>query len=189
MPAIHGDEDVKIADGHFSPPRSEDTAERAAREYLEQKSVGNIERARELGSLFARAVLDDSGLLAEELKQKSMLVRHHIYLLYTYIANRVIAEYAPSPILAQTSLNRFYKDIETASEDLYRHVNDMAAFSLYILCERSKNRTDNEIGLIFAELCGLREDAAMIEYGNRLFRTFYNACAEQIKTISYKAAE
>jgi hypothetical protein len=91
--------------------------------------------------------------------------------------------------LAQTSLSQYYKAVETASEALYRHVNDMAAFSLYILCERSRNRTDDELGLIFAELCGLREDTAMIAYGNRLFRIFYDACVEQVKAIPYMTVE
>jgi hypothetical protein len=185
MTALGGDEDIKIADGRFGAIRSEDTSERAARDYLEQKSAGNIDRARELGRQFARAVLEDAGILADELKQKPMQVQHHIYLLYTYVTNRVVADYSPSPILAQTCLNQYYKAVEDASEDLYRHVNDMAAFSLYILCERSRNRTDDEIGLIFAELSGMRDNVAMIEYGNSLFRAFYSACREQIKAVPF----
>jgi hypothetical protein len=179
------DDDIKIADGHYSAPKPEDTSERAAREYLDQKRAGNIDRARELGRLLARAVLDERGPLADELTGKSMQARHHIYLLYTYVANRAIAEKAPSSILAQTSLSEYFKEIEAVSPELYRHVNDMAAFSLYIRCERSRTRTDDEIGRIFAELAGCRDDHAMAAYGNGLFRGFYDACEKQIEAVPY----
>lgn len=180
------DEDIKIADGHFSSSRSEDSSEIAAREFLRQKQSGNIKRARELGAVFARALLmPEEGPLAGALSRKPMQMQHHIYLLYTYVVNRVIAEHSPDSILAQTSLNVFYSEIETASPEVFRHVNDMAAFSLYILCERSRNRSDDEIGRIFAELCGMKDDPETFRYGNELFHKLYEACAEKIRGTPY----
>lgn len=189
LAAAGDDEDIKIAGDRFPKP-SVDASELAAREFLRQKESGNVDRARELGKLFARAVLGvESGPLAGEMSGKPMQVQHHLYLLYTYVVNRVIAEYSPNSILAQTSLNVYYSEIEGASPALHTHVSDMAAFSLYILCERSKNRTDDEIGRIFAELCGLDNQAELREYGNQLFRKFYDACAEKIKQVPYTPVE
>jgi hypothetical protein len=81
----------------------------------------------------------------------------------------------------------FYQNIESASSELYRHVSDMAAFSLYVLCERSKNRTEAEIGAIYAGLCdfGGRED--IIKDGNAFYREIRADCAEKLDSIEFIA--
>lgn len=184
--AAQGDEDIKIAGDTFSQPSSEDISELAAQEFLRRKSSGDIDRARGLGQYFANALIDtDSGPLAGELANRSMQMRHHQYLLYSYVVNRVIAEHSPDSILAQTSLNVFYSEIEQASDELHRHVSDMAAFSLYILCERSAKRTDEEIGAIFAGLCGEEGVPETVAYGRYLYCKLYDICLEKIREIPY----
>lgn len=187
---IDGDEDIKIAPGHFSQsPRAEDAAELAAEDFLRQKRSGNVELARELGSRYARALLQmENGPLAGELKGKPQTMWPHIFLLYSYVVNHVIADHSPNSILAQTSLNVFYKDIEAASPELYRYVSDMAAFSLYILCERSRNRSDEEIGMIFAGLAGSDSDTALVRYGNELYDKLYAYCIGEIRGTPYEDA-
>lgn len=185
------DEDIKIASGPFSARSSgEDISELAARDFLMEKRAGNIERARELGIQFAQAILDTkAGPLVREMVHKPQQVQHHQYLLFSYVVNRVIAEQSPNGILAQTSLNVFYSEVEEKSPDVYKHISDMAAFSLYILCERSKCRSDEEIGQVFAQLCGGESDSTLMDYGNRLYRKLYDSCMEIIGHTPYSDVE
>jgi hypothetical protein len=176
------DDDIKIAPETFKAgPAPVDYGEEAARQFLEQKQLGNIDRARELGRAYAGDVIElengDSGRTQREL--------HHQLVLFSYIVNRVIAERSPNSIVAQSCLNMFYKSIETASEELYRHVSDMAAYSLYMLCERSRNRSDSEIGVIYAELCDFEGNEEIISEGNAFYRREYENCAEKLKGAGF----
>lgn len=181
------DDDIKIATGHFSGGGvREDSADLAAENFLRQKNSGNIDHARSVGAYFAKLALSPQlGPLADELEGKSPLVQHHLYLLYSYIVNRVIAEHSPDSILAQTSLNVFYSNIEEASPELHKHVTDMAAFSLYILCERSPNRSEDELGQVFADLLDMEDNAQMVQLGNGFYKRMYQSCMQVIKDTPY----
>jgi hypothetical protein len=54
----------------------------------------------------------------------------------------------------------------------------MAAYSLYMLCERSRSRSDSEIGVIYAELCDFEGDEEKINEGNAFYKREYENCAE-----------
>lgn len=182
---VEGDEDIKIAGEHFSVPR-EDIGELAAQDFLKQKDSGNIEKARGLGLRYAQAILyPEQGPLVDEMEGRSPLFHHHQYILYSYAVNHVIADFSPNSILAQTSLNLFYAQLEEKSPELYMHVSDTAAFSLYILCERSKTRSDDDIGRTFASLVGKEDDNTVIIYANRLYSKLYHFCVEQINAVQY----
>jgi hypothetical protein len=181
-----GDEDMKIVGDSFSPLPAEDPAETEARRFLKQKSVGNIEKARELGKLYARAVVDmtkNSPLgAAADCGQMEI---HHQLVLCSYVVNRVVAEHSPDSILAQTSLRVFYDEVERASTVMYAHISDPAAFSLYTLWERSRNRDEDEIGRIYAKLCGLEGNCKTIQDGNALHRWFIAVCTQYIENTAY----
>ena len=173
---VAGDEDIKIAGGHFASPPSADAAELAAREFLHQKQSGNIDSAHKLGESFAGLLWDlaqsiimdnDLGLTQQEI--------HHRLLLCSYAVNRVIGQFSPNSIVAQTALGRFYSEVENRSNVLHRHVSDTAAFSLYILNERSGG-DDREIGKIFAKLIGHENDPDGIKQGSEVYSAFYNSC-------------
>jgi hypothetical protein len=179
------DDDIKIAGGPHKAPAAQDTAELAAREFLRQKSNGNINQARRLGERFAgelwelaqSLIMDDaSGLTQQEI--------HHRLLLCSYSANRVIAEFSPNSIVAQTALSRFYAEAEERSEVLYRHISDTAAFSLYILSERSGDNPA-EIGKIYAKLSGNEGDAGKTRQGNEVYQGFYQRCKGIIEQVEY----
>lgn len=178
------DDDIKIAPDTFTAVAT-DSAEEAARQFLKQKNSGNIEKARELGKTFSDAIIHiENGPLG---KETACTVRewHHKLLLYSYVVNRVIAEYSPNSILAQTSLNVFYSGIEAESPELHSHVSDMAAFSLYVLCERTKNRNSDDIGEIYANLCDFGGDQEKIGEGNMFYNKVYVFCKEKIEAIQY----
>ncbi len=185
---IREDEDIKIAPKTFKPNRPPlDSGEEAARQFLEQKELGNIEKARELGASFAQAVINlEDGPVAERGKKRTQRELHNQIVLYSYIVNRVIADHSPNSIVAQSCLGVFYKTVEAASAELFSHISDMAAFSLYVLCERSKNRTDDEIGVIYAELCDFDGREEIIAEGNAFYRRIYAYCAEKIGGVEFK---
>ena len=180
------DDDIKIATGSFAH-RQADSDEEAVRQFLTQKNSGNIEKARLLGELYADVLVKNarSPVFACE-KNLMQLEHHHRLLLYSFIVNRVIAENSPNSILAQTSLNVFYSEIEKVSPELHRHVCDMAAFSLYILCERSPNRGDEEFGAIYAGLCGFGGHEDIIAEGNAFYKKAYDFCTDKIKAVHYE---
>ena len=182
--ADSNDEDMKVVGGSFPSRKAEDPAEAVARQFLRQKKSGNIEKARTLGSAFAQMLLQFAQS-PEENREKSMLEIHHRLLLCAYIVNRVIGEQAPDPLLAQTSLQVFYRDIEEESSSLYKNINDLAAFSLYMLWERSGSRDTGEIGRIYARLCNREGEIAVENEGNALYSRFHGACAEAIKSADY----
>lgn len=186
LAVVVGDEDIKIASGSFSSaPALEDSAEVAAKEFLRQKDAGNIDKARQLGKLFADSMFDfGHGPLFQTTPERTQRELHHQLLLYAYVVNRVIAEQSPNSILAQTTLNVFYSEIEAASPELHAHVSDMAAFSLYILCER-KNREDCYIGKIYAGLCDFGDRQDIIDQGNRFYCDAYNFCTEMMRRTDY----
>ena len=180
-----GDEDIKIAGAHISGFPDRDPAEEGARVFLRHKDAGNIEKARALGSAFAQALADiaKSSPFGEMARIEAEI--HHQLLLCTYIVNQVISEHAPDSILAQTSLQVFYKELEEQSPPITQHVNDIAAFSLYVLWERGKTRDEREIGSIYARLCGDENNADLVERGRTLYRSFYDACSRTIRHAAY----
>lgn len=179
------DADMKIVPDKEPEPKV-DAEEIAAQEFLRQRELGNIDRARELGAYYAKGLLEPHGPLADALKDKDPAIQHQQYLLYSYVVNRVITDLSPNSILAQAALSRFYNDVEDTSPELYRHINDMAAFSLYILHNRAKANSDEEIGTVFAGLCGCEIDKELSECGSAMFRQLYAYCAEQMKKTNYR---
>ncbi len=185
---IREDEDIKIATETFKPKKPlQDSGEEAARQFLEQKELGNIEKARELGISFAEAIIQiEDGPVSGLGKARTQRELHNQIVLYSYIVNRVIAEHCPNSIVAQSCLGVFYKTVESACAELFSHVSDMAAFSLYVLCERSKNRTDDDIGVIYAELCDFDGREEIISEGNAFYRKLYDYCAEKVGGADFR---
>jgi hypothetical protein len=105
--------------------------------------------------------------------------------LFSYVVNRVIADISPNSIIAQTALNVFYSRVEETAPHLAEYMRDMAAFSLYILCKRSEHRDDDEIGTVFARTCEDEDNKALVQEGNRLYRSFYEQCVRLHEQAGY----
>lgn len=187
--AVTGDDaDMKIASGSFSKPPPEDTTEEEVRLYLEHKRLGNVEKARRLGSLYAEALLRHANELFPEDADPADTPdnrAHHQLLLHSYVINKVIAEYSPNSILAQTTLNCFYEELEAASEKIAAHVKDMAGLSLYILYERTEEKKEDEFGRIYARLCVGEDEEDVAAEGNELYRRTYRASKELFDSVQY----
>jgi hypothetical protein len=179
------DDDMKIVGGgSISDPTPEDAAEAAAKQFLLHKSTGNIDKARTLGIDYAHTILEFANKTpCPELTESEI---HHQILLCSYVVNRVIADKSPDSILAQTTLNVFYDEIEASSLELHRHINDTAAFSLYILSDRSGEGDSAEIGEIYAGLCGFEKDQDKMKAGSQVFESFYRVCADMMQNARYQ---
>lgn len=191
--AVAGDDDMKIAaPGGFSKnTRPEDSSELAAKEFLDLKRSGDIDKARGLGERYAAMLLEKGREICALTRDSEVSLRAHQQLvLCSYTINRVISEHSPNSILAQTALNVFYSRLEEDSPELYRHISDMAAFSLYILCERSHTCSDDSgVGGVYARLCGSGDDAQIIAEGGALYRKLYDCFFEEHQKTAYSAAQ
>ena len=186
--ATDEDADMKIAPRSFSAgPKDEASGQDEAEDYLRQKSAGNIPLARSLGERYADLLMaeakDNFDPWPTELAEG--LRAHHRLLLLTYVVNRAVAELSPNSILAQTTLNVFYSELEEKVPQLDKYIRDMGSYSLYVLCERSHSRTDDEIGKIFARLCADKDNSLLIDEGNRHYQEYYAACKELHRQTRY----
>lgn|GEM_PF-787271 len=181
------DEDMRIATGKYSRQNGEE-AEAAAQEYLKQKKLGNIKQARALGQAYSDEMVKIScRLLARESAgdETSSRILHQKILLLSYVINRIIADKTPNSILAQTAINVFYSALEQTEPNLHQHACDMAAYSLYILCERSHKGSDGEIGQVYAGLCGFGDDPARVQEGQYLYTEYYASCEKIFDTVEF----
>ncbi|MCL2579901.1 MAG: hypothetical protein FWE32_07690 [Oscillospiraceae bacterium] len=191
--AASGDEDadMKIAPGsggsiRDTEPAAEE-AEAEAQNYLRQKSSGNIDLARALGSSYAALVMAEAKDKFDPWPEgmAEALQAHHALLLFSYVINRVVADLSHNSILAQTTLNVFYCEIETKAPGLDKYIRDMASYSLYILCERSSQCPTDQVGKIFARLCGDKDNERLIARGHTLFADYYARCKQLHEQTRY----
>ena len=182
------DADMKIAPESFShTAKSEDNAEVEARDYLLQKNAGNISLARALGEQYAALLMQEAKTNFDPWPEgmAESLLAHHRLLLFSFVVNRVVAELSPNSILAHTTLNVFYNEIEEKAPQLDANIRDMASYSLYILCERSEGCTKDQVGKIFARLCADKDNERLIAQGQQYYHAYYDACSRLHRETKY----
>jgi len=184
------DADMKIAPKHFSSgPESEDIseAEAEALNYMRQKSAGNIQLARALGERYATLLMQEAKTNFDPWPEglADSLRAHHRMLLFSYVVHRVVADLSPNPLLTYTALNVFYSELEEKAPQLEKSTRDMASYSLYVLCERRESCTDDKIGIIYAQLCGDKDNKVLIDEGDRYFHAYYDICVQLHRQTNY----
>lgn len=184
------DTDIKIAPEKMSSAGTEQGFEEARQEaevYLRQKSLGNVGKARTLGGQFADLLIEtvEKNFNPWPEQMADSLRAHHLVLLFSYAVNRVVTQLSPNSILAHTALGVFYNEVETRVPELDKCIKDMASYSLYVLCERGSSCTDQEIGKIYARLCGDRDNPALIDEGEAAFMSYHKSCAELHERARY----
>ena len=189
--ADDGDADMKIAPKSFSRAADDDRFSDAdLQEYMRHKSSGNIDLARGLGERYAALLIEEARQnfepWPEELAQS--LRAHQRLLMFSYVVSHVTAELCPSSILAQTTLNVFYDQIEQKAPQLDKYIRDMASYSLYVLCDRSSACLDGEVGKIYARLCGDKDNQRLIGEGAHYYRVYSQACQQLMRQTDYAQA-
>lgn len=173
-----GDDDMKIApsDGFFAKKNADESAELSAQRFMQMKESGDIEKAHKLGENCAETLKKEVQKFCD--LDNLNLKEHHYIVLYTYAVNKSTYLFTPNSIIAQTILNVFYANIEESSPKINMHISDMAAFSLYMLCERTGECDPKQIGAVYAKLCGAEEDENTIKEGAILFDDMIKKLAE-----------
>lgn len=176
------DEDIKIAPDSMSELFAPvDTAQDAADAFVQQRSNGNIGKARRLGKKLARA-LPKSIAQYQQLPQTPQVLRQ-VQLLYTYLVFTTIQEQSPDSILAQTALRVYQQTVQAASEEAYDAVVDSAGFTLYRLAQRR----GEDPGSVFAELCGHPGDEQLAEVGQALYKRYQEHCITLCERAGYQS--
>ena len=179
---LAADEDIKIAPDSMSELFAPvDTAQDAADAFVQQRSNGNIARARRLGKKLARA-LPHSIAKCKQLPQTPQVLRQ-VQLLYTYLVFTTIQEQSPNSILAQTALRVYQQAVQAASAEAYDAAVDSAGFTLYRLAQRRGEAP----GSVFAELCGHPDDARLTEAGQALYRRYQEHCITLCGRAGYQS--
>lgn len=161
-----GDSDMKIAGGRWSArPREEGNA--VARDYLAQRELGNIQRAKQLGEEFA-CLVEQWGDRQDGAEAPPFA--HAYYCMLAFGVNQAVEHFFPNSILAQTALSAFYDRLGSCCPACSKAAGDSAAFSLFLLAIRGRQPAQQAVGGVFAELCGRQEAAAWAagQYGSFL---------------------
>lgn len=182
----YNDDDIKIAPEDLSKlftnenPQADDNIDLLMR----QRANGNAAKAKNLGKQYVEDLLDcvwtkspeDINADTFELQTK---------LLFAYVVHRIISDYSPNHIVANSALSSFYEHLEDADPKLSEQINDNAAFSLYVLLHRSGDENAEKVGKIFADVCDASEgsDCAMI--GEGAYARFLSACTQRMLNAEF----
>ncbi|MEM1484087.1 hypothetical protein V6615_04300 [Oscillospiraceae bacterium PP1C4] len=175
----YDDSDMKIVPDR--PSEIFDTSEGAANAFVREKSNGNMDKARVLGTQLAIELTAESkggatlfgvGAFDNEhtVKQRKVM--------FAYVVKKVIEDMAPNSIVAQSALSAFYETIQQTSPEIYELATDTAAFSLYNLSARTSPEDPCAIGNVFALLCDREDDPVFVRYGCELASYFTMYCTQ-----------
>jgi hypothetical protein len=152
--------------------------------FLRQRAIGNTTRAKKLGRRYVEDLMDcvwtrpPAGVDAVEFERQ-------LKLLFAYAVHRIIEDFSPNHIVANTALSSFYEAIEEADPALFSDLNDNAAFSLYLYLHRTGTECASSIGKTFARLCGAAEDSDCAIIGESAYVRFVGACAQRMIGAGY----
>lgn len=183
------DNDIKI----FSTTKSDDKIDEIAliAEMNEQRSNGNIDKARKLGTYLAAIFVDDRALLKD---LESALgdvdfpkpVLFQVKILMFFAAEYCINSTLPKMILKNTAINALYDSIRDEASEFYKEFSDGAEYSFYYLAIRKGNDIIHDIGSSFSMLCGKERDEAFTALGERLWSVVSKKIQEIIASYDFK---
>lgn len=176
------DSDIKI----FSSKKNDDKIDEIAliAEMNEQRSNGNIDKARKLGNYFAAIFINDKALL-HDLEPVlgdvdfSKPILFQVKILMFFVAEYCINSTLPKMILKNTAINALYDSIRDEASEFYKEFSDGAEYSFYYLAIRKGNDIIHDIGTTFSMLCGKEKDATFISLGENL----WSAVSKEIDKI------
>uniref|UniRef100_UPI003FF09789 hypothetical protein n=1 Tax=Candidatus Fimivicinus sp. TaxID=3056640 RepID=UPI003FF09789 len=186
------DSDMKIFGVKESPDVSDGAEVQAlAQEMKRQRLNGNSERAKQLGIRLAALAPDSADedsldlirLLGDPLPATEIMCQIRILLIFT--AESCLHLYTPTPLLATTAVNALYDKLIEDDPGFYDTISNGAAFSFYYLALRHSGKTDENIGMTFAMLCGEEHDAALIQLGERVYQYVTRKVREIIDGIQF----
>lgn len=178
---FNDDDDMKIAPDDLSKlfSRENPVADDNIDMLMRQRANKNTQRARELGARYVKELIDCVWTKAPgDVEPK--VFETQLKLLFSYTVHRIIEDYSPNHIVADTALAAFYDELDDADENLSQMINDSAAFSMYVYLHRSGSDNAERIGEVFADLCdaGAGSECAII--GESAYNRFFGSCAQNM---------
>ena len=158
-------------------------------DFFVQKSSGNLNKAKKIGSLLAEYLVL---LSSQQVKSKNSkdLINFKLFednkkILLWCAANTVLEtlidnEYAVSA--AKTSL---VQTMKIKNKDFYNNINNSLATSFFVLCKRSGNKIGC-YGNYFAYLCQQEKNIKISKIGSILYLIYINLIKRKFKYISNK---
>ena len=167
------DSDVKIFKGEEKRAENIDEVSVIA-EMSEQRSNGNISRAKNLGKHLAEIFVDEPHLLSDLEKEVGAFshdesIMYQIKVLLVFTAEYSITHLLPGSLLSHTAVNAMYDTVRKKAFDFYDRLDDAAEYSFYYLAVRKGVNISQNIGTSFAMLCGREKDSEFTTLGARLF--------------------
>lgn len=184
---FYNDDDIKIAPNDLSKlfekenPVADDNIEL----YLRQRSLGNIARARKLGSQYVADMLDCVWTKAPEGTDPEVFDTQ-LKILFAYSVHRIVEDYSENHIVANTAIESFHSRLEQEDPAVFNSLCDQAAFSMYLYAHRSGHENAQSIGEVFASLCGAKNDESCILLGESAYARFTGACAQRMVEAGYR---
>lgn len=183
------DDDTKIAPDDFSQlfDNKTEALEQNIELLMNERRVGNTERAFEIGQNMGMLVFSAEVLRFAELWQNNAKVLLQLRLLFVYAAQRILQKCSPNKILhdsAVAGLNQYFDD---AQPEFFQSMKDSAALSLYIYLYHHTGKDDiQSIARQFAKLCSDEENPRLIAVGARSYEHFLHVCETMLDKAEYK---
>ena len=182
----NNDEDIKIVPEDLSKlfakenPQADDNIDLLMR----QRANGNASKAKMLGKQYVEDLVDCVWTKApEEISIETFELQTKM--LFAYVVHRIISDYSPNQIVANSALSSFYEHLEDADPALSKQINDNAAFSLYVLLHRSGKENAERVGKIFAEVCDAAENSDCGVLGESAYARFLSACTQRMLNAEF----
>lgn len=183
------DSDIKI----FSTAKNDDKIDEIAliAEMEEQRSNGNIDKARKLGNHLAAVFIDDEALLRDLEPVIGDVdfpepILFQVKILMFFAAEYCINSSLPKMILKNTAVNALYDSIRDEASKFYKEFSDGAEYSFYYLAIRKGNDIIHDIGASFSMLCGKEKDEAFTSLGEKLWIVVLKEVEKIIVSYEFK---
>lgn len=162
------DSDMKIAGEKFGPPKTPEDTEFTAEMLDQEKSNGNLSRARRLGAIMADEVTSIEG--GQLTNDAVVLTQRRILLAFAVEVG--LDKFLPNTLLSQTAQSVFYETLSQTASAFYEDLQESGAFSFYYLCVREGRDIEINVGKTFASLCGKVNDLALTILGKEMYLHF-----------------
>ena len=152
--------------------------------FLQQRDLGNMEKAQYLGDQFVEELLKLERTKAPDHADRAVL-DHQLQLLYCYVVHRATQEMSPNSIVAQKTLSSFYERLAEVEPALFHAMNGNMSFSMYLYLSRTGEESPESIGREFAQLCGIPDSKVCRNIGASSYQKFAEMCKKMIEETPY----
>jgi len=183
------DKDIKI----FTKEKKDDKFDEVGliSKMNEERSNGNIDKSKKLGSALSSLFLDEKALTLKlrPITGDREFPRTTVFqmrILMFFAAEYQINSLLPNNILRNTAINVLYDDIHDNAGEFYNEFSDGAEYSFYYLAVRKSGDVSRNMGSCFSMLCGKgKNNEEYIKLGGDLWEGVLEEVADIIDSYSF----